>query len=119
MSLIQVFLCLPLLFTILVSDISKGLKSCKYHLYADDTQIYLNGKVEDIHSIINKVNKDLEVIFNFSVNNCLKLNEGKSVYIIIGSRHNIKKLKELNLPDIKINNKIIDRETSVKNFLTR
>ena len=106
----------PLLFTILVSDISMGLKSCKYHLYADDTQIYLNGKVEDIHNIITKVNKDLETIFNFSVNNYLKLNEGKSVYIIIGSRHNINKINELNLPDIKINNKVIERETSVRNL---
>ena len=106
----------PLLFTILVSDISSGLKHCKYHLYADDTQLYIRGKVENINDLIKKVNKDLAVISDYSVNNCLKLNQGKSVYIIIGSRKNIAKLDEGNLPPIKMNNEIIKRETTVKNL---
>jgi hypothetical protein len=42
----------PLLFTILISDIAVGLKFCKYHLYADDTQLYISGKVNNISNLI-------------------------------------------------------------------
>ena len=106
----------PLLFTILVSDISKNLLYCKYHLYADDTQIYISGKVNDIANLIKLINKDLQVITEFSVNNCLKLNEGKSVFIIIGSKQNLAKLKNQRLDDVKVNNNSIDRETTVCNL---
>ena len=106
----------PLLFTILVSDISNNIKHCKYHLYADDTQLYISGKVSDIVNLINNLNKDLKRIAEFSDNNCLRLNEGKSVYIILGSHQNIAKVNELVLPPVTINNKIIKRETTVRNL---
>ena len=106
----------PLLFTILVSDISKEIKHCKYHLYADDTQLYISGKVSEVVNLIQKMNRDLDKISEFSVNNFLKLNEGKSKYIIIGSRSNIKKINDMRLPYISINNKPIEREIVVKNL---
>ena len=106
----------PLLFTILVSDISNEIKHCKYHLYADDTQLYISGKLEEIVELINKLNSDLNRIAKFSTNNCLKLNEGKSVYIVIGSKQNISKFNTLHLPSITINNKSIERETTVRNL---
>lgn len=106
----------PLLFTILVSDIASNIRFCKYHLYADDTQLYISGKVDEINSLINNINSDLNRIANFSLDNSLKLNEGKSTYIIIGSNQNIEKLNKMNLHNITINNKIIERETIVKNL---
>ena len=106
----------PLLFTILVSDISNEVKHCRYHLYADDTQLYISGKVNEAVNLIQKMNRDLAKISEFSVNNFLRLNEGKSKYIIIGSRPNIKKINDMNLPDISINNKPIEREIVVKNL---
>ena len=106
----------PLLFTILVSDISNEVNFCKYHLYADDTQLYITGKVSEIVKLIKNLNADLERIAGFSENNCLRLNEGKSVYIIIGSKQNITKINELELPEITINNKSIKRETTVRNL---
>ena len=56
----------PLFFTILVSDIYKEIKFCNYHLYADDTQLYISGKVSDIVNLIERLNMDLERIGNFS-----------------------------------------------------
>ena len=106
----------PLLFTILVSDISKDIKFCKYHLYADDTQLYITGKVHEIVDLIKNLNKDLSRIAEFSENNCLRLNEGKSVFIFLGSNQNIAKINELVLPDIIINGKAIKRETIVRNL---
>ena len=62
----------PLLFTILVSDISDVIKRGRYHLYADDTQLYYTCKVEDVNATIAHINSDLENINNYSKRNYLK-----------------------------------------------
>ena len=106
----------PLLFTILISDISGSIHNCKYHLYADDTQIYISGKKSEIGNLIKVMNEDLQRISQFSIDNCLKLNEGKTVFIIIGSKQNITELNKTRIPAIIVNNKKIKRETKVTNL---
>ena len=106
----------PLLFTVLVSDISDAINRGRYHLYADDTQLYYTCKVEDANATISHINSDLENIYNYSKRNYLKLNASKSKYIIIGSRPNLKKLKNTTLDPIKLGPDIIDREYEVKNL---
>ena len=102
----------PLLFTVLVSDISDAIKRGRYHLYADDTQLYYNCKVEEANTTIAKINSDLENIYNYSSRNCLKLNASKS----IGCRPNLKKLKSVVLNQIKLGQEVIEREFAVKNL---
>ena len=106
----------PLLFTILISDIKSVIKNGKYHLYADDTQLYYRCKVSQIPETINKINSDLDNISDFSEQNCLKLNNDKSNYIIIGSHQNLSKVSKMILPTIKMNNKPIERKNHVKNL---
>ena len=106
----------PLLFTILVSDISDAIKRGRYHLYADDTQLYYKCKVEDANATITNINSDLKNIFDYSKRNCLKLNAGKSKFIVIGSRPNLKKLKTIVLDEIKLGPDVIEREYAVKNL---
>ena len=106
----------PLLFTVLVSDIGDAIKRGRYHLYADDTQLFYHCKVEDANATVAKINSDLENISNFSKRNCLKLNASKSKFIVIGSRPNLKKLKSANLDLIKLGNETIEREYTVKNL---
>ena len=85
-------------------------------MYADDTQLYYSCKCENANETIENINSDLERISKYSKTNCLKLNAGKSKYIIIGSRHNLKKLKDVQLEPIKIDSKIIEREYEAKNL---
>ena len=106
----------PLFFTILVSDIYKEIQFSKYHLYADDTQLYISGKVSDIVNLIEKLNMDLDRIGKFSKNNFLKLNFDKSVYLIIGSKLNLSKIDNMHLPNIHIDNAIIKRKRKVRNL---
>ena len=106
----------PLLFTVLVSDVKKVIEHGKYHLYADDTQLYYNGKVNDVVNLIDKINHDLAMVEQFSKNNCLKLNTTKSNFIIIGSSSNLVKLKKIYIPPLIINNKIIERKMHVRNL---
>ena len=106
----------PLLFLILVSDIYKSISNGKYHMYADDTQLYYHCTLNQIEATINDINKDLEKVQIFSDSNCLRLNTTKSNFIIIGSRQNLSKLSKKALPPIVLNNKIIERKTHVKNL---
>ena len=106
----------PILFTILIGDLHTRLKHCKYHCYADDTQIYKSGKVEDINNIIRDMNEDLSAISHFSRVNCLYLNYDKNKYIVFGSRHNLTQLNQTNIHPLTIDGQNIDRETVVKNL---
>ena len=90
----------PLLFTVLVSDLRDAIKRGTYHMYADDTQLYYSCKCENVNTTIADINLDLSHISDYSKTNCLKLNAEKSKFIIIGSRQNLKKLKDHNSPSV-------------------
>ena len=79
----------PLLFTILINDISLFVKNCQYHQYADDTQLYLKTKIDDAVETIIAINEDLERIAEFSKNSFLKINEEKSKVIVLGTKKKI------------------------------
>ena len=106
----------PLLFTVLVSDLGDAIKNGRYHMYADDTQAYYSCKCEDANNKIKEINSDLESISKFSKRTCLKLNAEKSKFIIIGSRQNLKKLKNTVLDPIIIDNKVIERVYDARNL---
>lgn len=106
----------PLLFTVLLYDVKRVIKHGKYHIYADDTQLYYKCKLGGIVNLINKINHDLSGVEQFSAKNCLKLNTTKSNFIIIGSHFNLEKLKNISFPPLIINNKIIERKSHVKNL---
>ena len=56
----------PLLFTVLVSDLRDAIKRGRYHMYADDTQLYYSCKCENANDTIKNINGDLHRISNFS-----------------------------------------------------
>ena len=106
----------PLLFTVLVSDLRDAIERGRYHMYADDTQLYYSCKCENVDDTIKDINSDLNRISKYSKTNCLKLNTDKSKFIIIGSRQYLKKLKNINMEPIKIENDVIEREYETKNL---
>ena len=75
----------PLLFLFYINDLLSILRYCKHIVFADDTQIYLHFKPDDIENAINLLN---EVVAAWADSNGLKLNELKTKAIIIGSRVN-------------------------------
>ena len=106
----------PLLFTVLVSDLRDAIKRGRYHMYADDTQLLYSCKCEHVNTTIRDINMDLDEISKFSKKNCLRLNADKSKFIIIGSRQNLKKLKNIQMDQVKIDDKVIEREYEAKNL---
>ena len=72
-------------------------------LFADDSSFYLSGS--NITSLINLINVDIININNWITSNKLTLNLQKSHYIIFSRKLNL----DLNLPNLNINNNIIER----------
>ena len=106
----------PLLFTILLNDIKDVINYCRHHCYADDTQLFKQTKINEIKDCIDKINADLNNVANFSVNNCLQINAKKSHFIILGTKKKLSELKQVEIPEIKMNHEIISREIEVKNL---
>lgn len=104
----------PLLFTIMVYDIQQCIKNGKYHMYADDTQIYYKLHLNQIHDTIKRINEDISRVTKYSENNCLKINAKKSFCIFIGSKHTLKQVHHTD--PLLINNQPIKRVRNVKNL---
>lgn len=65
-----------LLFSLYINSLPMSLK-CKYHLYADDLQVYISGPSSDVDSLVNSINEDLQAIAAWSETNYLSPNPKK------------------------------------------
>lgn len=76
----------PLLFSIYTSGLPSRLKHCKYHLYADDTQIYLSFPSSQAVTAEEKLNYDLRNICSFAKTHHLFINPSKTQVIVFGPK---------------------------------
>ena len=67
-----------------MSDILKYHKIC-YHVYADDTQLYISFKCKQPLEAISKVNSCLSDIRRWMITNKLKINDSKTEFIVLRS----------------------------------
>jgi len=93
----------PLLFILYLFDIFVILKHTKYHLYADDTQLYADSSVDNLNETVSKVNEDLCNLVHYISSHNLYLNVAKTQPIIIGSGYYVNLLKQLDVPLVTIN----------------
>ena len=84
----------PLLFVIYINDMSKIFKYCKYHFFADDTIIYIDGN--NPGELVGKINYDLELVSKWLETNKLKLNIAKTKGMLISNQQNFKLFKDIN-----------------------
>lgn len=106
----------PLLFNILISDMRQFIFFNSSHGYADDAQLKISTKVENINEAINEVNQDLSSISTYCRNSALTINEKKCYYMVIGTKPAIRKVDDMILNDMLINNKVIKRVKHVRNL---
>ena len=88
----------PILFLIYINDMSKILKEYILVQYADDTQIILSGKMQDLPDLVTRAEKSLRDAKNYFQINGLNVNERKTQCIFIGSRQLIAQIP----PETKI-----------------
>ncbi|KAL9976649.1 hypothetical protein ACROYT_G013971 [Oculina patagonica] len=72
-------------------------ESCSTECYVDETKLLLSFKVGDADKAKDTIQKDLHVIRNWCLDNCLLLNPEKTKFMIIGSRPMIRRLSDFKL----------------------
>lgn len=105
----------PILFSIFTADLPKYIQSCKFHFYADDIQLYFSFEGKNTKDAIAHINNDLKNIYTWSERNSLILNPQKSQVLVLGTKYQIKLVKEC--PEkIKINGVVLEQVTSARNL---
>ena len=85
-----------------------------FHLYADDTQLYLDVHLPDTKITKIKLEACVGEVRKWMAANMLKLNNGKTEYMVMGSNHMMKHIPPC-LISISIGNSIISKATSARN----
>jgi exonuclease III len=107
----------PLLFSLYIHDINVILRNrCKYHIYADDIQLFIECDLSELHEAIKILNFILEDIANWSERHGLKLNPSKTQAMLIASAKIHKQIKKLTLPTLTLSGTQITFSDTVKNL---
>jgi hypothetical protein len=107
----------PLLYTLYTFDISRIFKNrCKYHIYADDVQLYIECDVSELNAAIGIMNIILEDVFNWSDKHGLKLNPAKTQAMIIASPNTHTHIDFNTLTRLKMNDTHISFSDTVQNI---
>lgn len=108
----------PVAFLIFVNTIVQSLShsrnSCM--LFADDFQIYLQCKREDLQDCISRITQDANSVAEWANQNGIQLNAQKTTGIVFGSVQNLMRLDVDSLPPIILNGVRIPFVKSAKNL---
>lgn len=104
----------PLLFSIYTSCFPNHLKFCRYHLYADDTQMYYSFLPSDYLTAMDNINSDLDALVDVSTRHMLKLNPKKSIVVLIGNKNSINSIS--NEFSLSISNQILQVVENTKSL---
>ena len=105
----------PLLFTLYTSPLSQ-IFSCSpvsFHLYADDTQLYISFSASDANTNLSILSSTLETVHNWLTVNRLTVNPSKTEFLIIGTHQQRNKLQS---PHIIFQNTPITPSPSARNL---
>ena len=101
----------PLLFLIYINDLATSCERLMTLMFADDTNIFFSHK--DTNVLFEVMNSEIQSLNQWLIYNKLSLNTKKCKYTIFFPKRKSNLLPK-QLPDLKLSNFIISRETSIK-----
>jgi hypothetical protein len=101
----------PLIFKIYINDLPLVVRYCICILFADDTQLFIAGKPNQLNTLIHKLEDDLRIVTLWMKDNGMKLNVSKTQVILLGNAHNVAKIGPIN---IQIDGTIITSSDTLK-----
>ena len=110
----------PLLFLVYILPLMEIISRHRVHRhgYADDTQLYIHFKQKDpnqFHCALAELEACIEDVRVWMISNKLKLNEDKTEFLIITSKHYAPVYQQLN-PTLTVGGVSIEPSTSVRNL---
>lgn len=105
----------PLLFSVFINTVTYCLSS-RFHLYADDLQLYTHFTVSEADVAVSNINRDLSVLSSWAASFGLLINPSKSQAIVIGSRYMCGSIDFSSLPSVIYNGSIIPYTFTAKNL---
>jgi Reverse transcriptase (RNA-dependent DNA polymerase) len=107
----------PLLFSLYTHDISKILRHrCKYHIYADDIQLYIECSPSELDQAIQIMNFILGDIVTWTESHGLKLNPTKTQAMLIATQNTRARINLPTLTPLTLNGTQINYTDTVKNL---
>jgi hypothetical protein len=76
----------PFLFNSFIDDVSGVIHFCRFHIYANDLQIYHSSSAADLQRCYADVDADLKRTYDWARSNGPKLNPKESLVILIQRR---------------------------------
>lgn len=106
----------PLFFSIVINDIPQVLHFSKHLLYADALQIYIHCEPCKIFECQRDLQKDIDSICKWAVNNKLLMNGKQTKCMITGTNRFIEQLEVGGLPRLRISDSKIQFVTEARNL---
>ena len=120
----------PILFNIYTSSLGRMLHqlSPQYHMYADDSSLYLSIKPNELTDATNQIAQCVSIVQKWMCRFHLKMNEDKTEFIVISSRQMSRKISpvplliggEQILPSASVRNLgvLIDKYASMEDYIS-
>ena len=83
---------LDLLFNIYTNDLPMAPTACSLKSFVDDSKLFLSFSINEVNSVVDKLNEDLQRVVAWCSHNSLLINPDKTKLLIFGIHYMLKQI---------------------------